>query len=263
MTQAVRTHWQVTFSVWRAMFLREVLARTMANRFAWFWMLAEPVLFVVVMVAVREMMGRARLVIGAEFVPWLIIGLVAFFLFREGVLRSIGAVEANRALFAYRQVKPVDPVIVRCALEGLLKTVVLFILIGGAAMLGYRILPADPLAVILVWGSMWLLGASAGLVISVLASLVAEVGTVARIMMLPMLILSGVIIPLQMLPYQVQQALLYNPVAHGLEMLRLSFFQGYKMIDGVDLLYLWWWALIMLALGLALHLRFATRLKAQ
>jgi capsular polysaccharide transport system permease protein len=259
----VRSHWQVTASVWHAMFMREVLARTMANRFAWFWMIAEPVAFVVVMVAVREMMGRMRMVVGAEWVPWLIVGLVAFFLVREAITRSIGAVDANQALFAYRQVKPIDPVIVRNALEGLLKTIVLLLLIGGAALLGYRTLPADPLMAIFIWVSLWLLGTALGLVVSVASTIVPETGTVIRIMMLPLLLVSGVIVPIQLLPYAAQQLLLYNPIVHGLEMLRLSFFADYRLIDGIDLLYMWWWTLIALALGLALHIRFEMRLKAQ
>lgn len=258
----MRTSWQVTRSVWHAMFMREALARTTGDRFAWFWMLAEPVAFVVIMVLVRELIGRLRLVVGAEWIPWLVLGLVAFFLFREGVLRSLGSVEANRGLFAYRQVKSVDPVLVRNILEGLLKTLVLLMLIAGVALLGYDILPFDPLGAMLVWMSIWLLGLGGGLVISVAGSLVPELGRVVRMMMLPMFLLSGVIIPLQALPYQVQQYLLYNPVAHGLESLRLSFFEHYKPLQGVDMTYLWFWALAMIALGLALHLRFDMRLKA-
>ena len=258
----MRTSWEVTRSVWHAMFMREALARTAGDRFAWFWMLAEPVAFVVIMVLVRELLGRLRLIVGAEWIPWLVLGLVAFFMFREGVLRSLGAVEANRGLFAYRQVKPVDPVLVRNVLEGLLKTLVLLILITGVALLGYDILPFDPLGAMFIWLSIWLLGMGAGLVVSVAGAMVPEVERVVRMMMLPMLLLSGVIIPLQTLPYRVQQYLLYNPVAHGLESLRLSFFEHYQSVQGVDMTYLWFWALAMIALGLALHLRFDMRLKA-
>lgn len=259
----MRTPWQVTWSVWRALFLREAVARTSGDRFAWFWMLAEPILFVVIMVSIRDMLGRIRLITGAEFIPWLIVGLTAFFLFREGVLRSMGAVDANKALFAYRQVAPVDPVLVRNVVEGILKTVVLFILIAGASLLGHDILPSDPLMAMLAWLSLWLLGMGVGLVVSVLVSLVAEIGILVRMMMLPMLILSGVIFPLQNLPHHIQEYVLYNPVVHGLEVLRLAFFGGYKTFNGVDFAYLWYWIIGSTALGLALHLRFAQRLKAQ
>jgi len=34
---------RVTFSVWKAMFLREAVARLSAGRAAWLWLLLEPV----------------------------------------------------------------------------------------------------------------------------------------------------------------------------------------------------------------------------
>jgi capsular polysaccharide transport system permease protein len=259
----MRSPLAVTWSVWRALFLREGTARTSGDRFAWFWMLAEPVAFVVVMVSVRELMGRVRLVVGAEWVPWLLVGVTAFFLFREGLLRSMNAIEANKAMFAYRQVAPIDPVLVRNVVEGLLKTVVLLILVLGASLLGYHILPSNPLGAMTAWLALWLLGMGGGLVVSVAASLVKEIGMVVRMAMLPMLILSGVIVPLQNFPHQVQQYLLYNPVVHGLETLRLAFFHNYKSLSGVEFGYLWYWIIGSVTLGLILHLRFAHRLKAQ
>jgi len=63
---------------------------------------------------------------------------------------------------------------VRNVLEGLLKTLVLFILIAGVALLGYDILPSDPLGAMFVWISIWLLGLGAGLVVSVVGALVPE-----------------------------------------------------------------------------------------
>ena len=263
MTRTERSPWQITWSVWHAMFMREVLARTMQNRFAWFWMLAEPIAYVVIMVWVRELLGRTRFVIGADFVPWLIVGLAPFFLFREGVTRSLGAVRANHGLFAYRQVKPVDPVLIRNVLEGLLKTVVFVILLVGGGLLGYELLPADVLGVLSGWVGLWMLGLGGGLIVSVGATLFDSVDMAVRLSMLPMFLLSGVILPLHMLPHGVQEVLLYNPVLHGVETVRLAFFAGYRSLAGIDPSYLWLWNLVLLALGLALHIRFALLLKAQ
>jgi capsular polysaccharide transport system permease protein len=81
--------------------------------------------------------------------------------------------------------------------------------------------------------------------------------------MLPLLIISGVILPLNNLPHWVQEYLLWNPIVHGLEGLRLSFFDSYRTLDGVDMSYLWFWALSMIAVGLILHIRYQHRLKAQ
>jgi len=263
MSTGIRSPWQVTWSVWQALFIREVLARIMVDRFGWFWMLFEPVSIVAVMVSVRELMGRVRLVIGAEFIPWLIVGITAFLLFRNAMTRSMAAVEANQALFAYRQVKPIDTVLARNAMELVLKFIVLLIMIGVGTLLGMDVLPDDPLGAMGLWVSVWFLGLGGGLILSVAARLVPDVRHIVPMMMMPMMIFSGVIFPIQTLPHSVQEYLLYNPVLHGLELLRLAFFSGYKTMAGLDLDYLWYWNLAMLALGLAMHVRFESRLKAK
>lgn len=262
-TSEMRSPWQVTLSVWHALFIREVLARTTGDRLGWFWMLGEPVALIALMVTIRTFARDRSLIDGVEYIPWLIVGLIAFFLFREGMTRSLSAIAANQALFAYRQVKPIDPVLVRCLLEGIMKTAVLLILISISTLLGYRTLPVDPLGAMFVWFSIWLLGLGTGLTVSVAVRLVPDIDHFIKMLMMPMFILSGAIFPVQTLPHQIQQYLLYNPVLHGLECLRRDFFAGYRSMQAVDLAYLWQWILVLLALGLALHVRFGARLKAK
>jgi capsular polysaccharide transport system permease protein len=260
---AKRSSWQVTLSVWQALFLREALARTTANRFAWFWMIAEPVAYIVIMIAIRTLLfNKAKTIFGAEFVPWMIVGLFGFFLFRENMMRSIGAVDANKTLFSYRQVKPVDPVLVRCYLEGTLKTFIFLLFISFGFFLEIPLLPSSPLSAVGYWMLLWLLGLGIGLILSALSSLVPEVGRVVKMVSLPLMLISGVIFPLNFLSHEVLSFILFNPVVHGLELLRSSFFPLYQPIKGVSLHYLANWTLASLALGLLLHLRFAQKLKA-
>ena len=259
-----RTPWQVTRSVWHAMFIREALARTMADRMAWFWMLFEPIALITVMVLMRAvLMNNIRHIGGADMIPWMIVGLFGFFLIRENMMRPIGAISANKGLFAYRQVKPIDPVLVRCYLEGLLKTFIfsLFIIVG--TLLSVNLVPAAPLEALFIWFSLWCLGLGAGLIFSAFAGLVPEVGIVLRIISMPLLIISGVILPLNFIPYDYLAYVMWNPIVHGLESLRAAFFPMYRTVEGSSLIYLWYWALSMITLGLMLHLRFELKLKRQ
>lgn len=244
--------------------MREFIGRLMADRMAWFWMLAEPILFVLIMIWVRAViMGRDATVANAEFIPWLVVGLLGFFLVRENLLRLMTAVEANSGLFAYRQVKPVDTVLVRGYLEGVMKTVVLMVFILGGILFEIDLIAHDFLYFAYAWMMLWALGLGLGLCSSVLNGLVPEIGKIIRMMSLPLLILSGVIIPLHFFPYDVLQYLMYNPIVHGLEMLRDGMFERYYVVPGTDPLYLWYWVLGANALGLMLHLRFEMRLKAK
>lgn len=261
--KGARTPWQVTRSVWYAMFMREALSRTMADRMGWFWMIFEPVAFIGIMVSIRSFIRGGRLVVNAEFIPWLIAGLMGFMLVREGMLRGMGAIEGNSALFAYRQVQPVDPVLVRNFLEGALRSLVFLIFIGGGLMLGLDMYPDNAVRVMAAWLSLWCLGLGLGLVTSVAATLVPEVGKVIRMLSLPLMILSGVIIPLNSLPHWLLEYLMLNPIPHGLETLRLGFFENYQVVHGTSMLYFWVFTLTLISVGLLMHLRFVDRLKAK
>ena len=261
--KSTRTSWQVTRSVWHALLMREALARTTGNRMAWFWMLFEPAAMIAIMVAIRSVAGGSNIrTSGAEFVPWLICGLFGFFLFRENMMRSIGAVNANKALFAYRQVLPIDPVIIRCFVEGMLKSVifVMFIMIGE--LMGANLFPSNILYALEAWLALWLLGLGAGLSLSASSTLIPEIGKIVQLTSLPLLLMSGVMFPLNFLPYEIQQYLLLNPIVHGLETLRTAFFPLYRSLNGISITYLWLWALSLATFGLMLHLKFAIRFRA-
>lgn len=259
-----RTPWQVTRSVWFAMFMREAVSRTMADRLGWFWMIFEPVALVTIMVLIRtQLRGASRVIINAEFIPWMIIGMMGFFLVREGLNRNKGAVNASKALFAYRQVQPVDAVLVRTFLEGMLRTFIFLLFVIGGLLLSMDMFPDRLILALCSWVSLWALGLGLGLIVSVLCTLIPETGKIIAMVTMPLLIISGVILPLNMLPHSILEYLMYNPIVHGLELLRLGFFENYHVVAGTSALYLWQCVLGANALGLLLHVRYKERLKAK
>ena len=135
-----RSAWQITASVWQALFLREALTRIVSGRAAWFWLLAEPVLHVGYMVLIFAGL-RTRNVGGIDVVVWIIVGMLGFFTFRRTGMQAGNGVNANNSLFTYRQVLPVDAVLVRGALEGFLMALVTAVLLAGAALLGHNVRP--------------------------------------------------------------------------------------------------------------------------
>ncbi|WP_158774135.1 ABC transporter permease [Cobetia sp. L2A1] len=258
-----RSAWAVTRSVWFAMFMREAIGRTMTDRMGWFWMIAEPALLLLVMIGIRSYIRGDKLITNAPFIPWMLVGLLGFFLIRQGMMQGLGAISANKALFAYRQVHPVDGVLVRNALDGMIRTIIFLLFIAGGLMIGTDFRPDNGFQAIGGWLSLWLLGLGLGLVTSVLGTLVPEISKVIRMLNMPLLILSGVIMPLNQLPHYLLEYLMLNPIVHGLEYTRQGFFEGYQVVHGTDMIYFWAWTLSTLALGLLMHVRFKERLKSQ
>jgi capsular polysaccharide transport system permease protein len=250
----------VTLGVWRALFLREILVRMMRGRFAWLWMLIEPLAQVLVMLALFTLGLRSRTVAGGDVVVFLVVGILGFFLVRNVMNRGSGAIEANDDLYAFRQIKPIDVVFVKAMVEGLLGCLLLGVVLAGAGLAGHPVVPADPLAALLALFSLWLLGLGLALVLSVIDVLLPEVGRTIHLLQTPLYLLSGAMIPISSLPLAFRDLLLLNPVVHGLEPLRLAFMPAYHIVPGTDPMYLVDFAVVTIFLGLLLQVRFQRRL---
>lgn len=254
-----RSQIAIVFAVWRALFLREAVTRVSESRAAWLWLLLEPVAHLTIVMVIFSAV-RSRLVAGVEFALFLAVGILAYNLFRNAATRSMAAISANRALFAYRQVKPVDVVLVRAFLEGVIQFFVGTVLLAAMSVFHFDTLPHDPLAVFAIFALFWAFGTGVGLMLSAGSTLVPEVGKLANLFFVPLYFLSGVLYSPTILPPQMRDWLLLNPLMHGLELLRGAFFHNYTLVSGVEVGYLALFACTSVFLGLTLHVRFATRL---
>lgn len=233
-----RSSLSITFSVWRAVFLRESLDRLFDMRAAWFWLLMEPVMHIAFITFVFTAI-RLHTIGGIDTAVWIMVGMLAFFLFRRTALQVMYAVESNQPLFAYRQVKPFDVAIVRAGLEAFLMVIVSTVILAGAAFLGHVTFPRDPLQVAIALFGLWLYGLGFGLVASVLMELVPETEHVLKLVMLPLYLVSGVIMPIMSVPQPYRDLLMINPIAHGLELVRSGFVPYYHMVPETSASYLY------------------------
>lgn len=258
----MRSSLAITFSVWRAIFLRESLDRLFDMRGAWFWLLIEPV-FHIGFFAFLYAAIRMRSVGGIDYTIWIMVGMLAFFLFRRTSIQVMYAVDCNQSLFVYRQVKPFDAAVVRAGLEAFLMVFISATILTVAFLLGHATIPSDPLLVIQASLGLWLFGLGYGLVASVLMELIPELEHLLKILMLPLYLISGVIWPISSIPQPYRDMLMFNPIAHGLELVRIGFVPHYHAVAGVSLGYLYAWVVVYIFIGLALYRRFALKLVMQ
>jgi capsular polysaccharide transport system permease protein len=262
MTEPYRSSLSITISVWRALFLREALTRISGARARWFWIVAEPLAQMAFFAFLLAGLRHTK-VAGTDAYVWIVVGLATFFLFRRSAIQAMWAIDDNKAMFVYRQVRPVDTVIVRAALDGFLNLLIGLVALTLLALMGHDVVPDDPLLVLASVLGIWLLGLGFGLITSVPTVLVQESNVFLSFIMTPLYLVSGTIFPISLVPYPYQDWLAYNPVVHALEAIRLGFSSGYHTIASLDLLYVYTWALVMVFLGLALQIRFSERLISQ
>jgi capsular polysaccharide transport system permease protein len=254
-----RSAWRITWSVWHALLLREAVARMFSRRGAIIWLLMEPVSQIGFMVAMFGLI-RATHVGGMDTALWLTSGMLAFFLFRRVATQGAAAIGANLALYTYRQVRPVDTVLVRSWLEGLVMLLTAIIVFAGEALLGVHLQLEDPLLVLNAILGLWLLGLGWGLAASVASELIPEAKEILNLAMMPLMVISGAVFPLAAIPHGWREWVMLNPIAHGIEAVRAGISPYYHHAPEMSLSFLYAWTLVLIFLGLALQARFRSRL---
>lgn len=260
----MRSSTSIAWAVWKALFLREAVARLSSGRAAWVWILAEPVVHLVFL---NVLFGFAlrQVATGIDGGLFITTGVLGFMIARNSSTRPKDAISANVKLLTYRQVLPIDTVLVRAALEAVLFIVSALFLLSGLGLVAYgdRVIPHDCLLVLLGFSSLWAAGTGLGLLFSVISELFPQAQKIVDMLFRPLYFVSGVMYPASAIPPVYQSWFLLNPLAHGIETIRTGFFPQYHTVSGVSLGYLWGFALFTIGIGLALHVRFATRLVTQ
>jgi capsular polysaccharide transport system permease protein len=245
-----RTPWEIQRTVLFALVLREMKQRVGGQWIGALWTVFEPLAHTMVMVSILGFV-RGNLVAGVEFPVFLVTGLIPYFFFQHLTMRLMDGIEANRGVFAYRQVKPIDALLSRAIVEALMNLLVYTLTLGILAWLGFHVLPALPLELIGVHILIGFFGLSTGLLAAVVAHDRPRVKSFIRISFMPLYFMTGVIFPIHVLPREYLEWLLWNPMLHLVELSRHSFAPQYRPVDGVNLLYPIGCTLLVFAIGLA------------
>jgi capsular polysaccharide transport system permease protein len=262
MMAARQSSLSITFTVWKALFLREAVTRLSARRGAWLWILVEPMAYMAFLMTIFGFVFH-RIISGVDGTMFIATGLLGFFLARNTASQCMGAIGANAALFTYRQVLPIDTVLVRILLEGFVMVLSSILLLAAAGLFGLQVIPHDPLLVIATIAGLWLNGAGLGLMLSLAGELSHTFEVIGRLLFRPLYFISGVMIPAMTHPQPYRGWLFFNPFLHGLELLRGAYFAQYHIAPEASYFYLYSFALVTVFFGLALHVRYADRVVAK
>jgi capsular polysaccharide transport system permease protein len=256
---------KIFFAVERALFLREMDMKISVGKSGLFWTFFEPFLQVFIYIGLKAAILAHRqnafaTTTSYDPIVFLASGFIAFNLFRNILSSSTGAFAANKGLFVYKQVKPIDTLLARAMVHLFLTSVIILIFLGIGFVLHFdNLLPKNTLMVII--GYLWLVLFSIG--IGLLAAVgnvfFISVGKVISISSLLLLLTSAVFFPIQAVPPGVRELLLYNPIVHFMEMIHGFYLVG---LDDryVDYTYMFYWTIVPLFVGLWLYRRLEKRI---
>jgi capsular polysaccharide transport system permease protein len=243
-----------------ALMMREIKTRFGANRLGYFWAIAEPVAAVSIMALMFTLIGRSS-VANIPVALFLLTGMLPFKLFTKLMTQLTSAVNANKALLAYRQVSAIDPVITRIIIELTTYLIVYCIIFSFLAWMGFEVLPHDLLKVLAASALVALLATGLGLMLCSANSYWKDVNKLVGMISMPMMIMSGVMFSATMIPSQYWYLFDWNPIFHAIELSRDAYFSSYVTPLG-SWYYLGKCALVIFSLGLTTfyvnRLRFMT-----
>ena len=211
-----------------ALVLREVNVKFARHRLGYLWAFVEPVAFIAAFSLILSVGGKS-LPAGMPAVPFLITGIIPFFLFRDVATATLRGVSANKALLVYPQVTAFDVMIARFVLETTTAIVIFVVLLGALMGLGVEVRIERPVEAFGWLIAMGLAGFGFGAACGALEPLFPAVERIVPAVVLrPLFWISGLFFTSGMLPPDVRDLALINPLLHMIELLRSAFFHEFE-----------------------------------
>lgn len=252
-----RDFWPKVVRSWRvieAMMLREALTRYGRRSAGFVWAVLNPMLLVIIMMTLFTYLGR-QAAAGEYLSVFFITGIIPVLAWRNAAVQGAGAINSNRGLLNYPQIRPFHIVVARTLLELTISgLIVLLFVVGLWAFMEvpltawieepFTAISAIGCLVFLCYGSA-VLSSQIGRVFQLWGQIMSRVGRV-------LFFTSGLWYTFASLPTGPRALMKYNPLAHNIEWLRDG------VIPGFDSTYYnpWfplWVGLVFLAVGLLLE----------
>jgi capsular polysaccharide transport system permease protein len=244
-----------------AMILREMTTRYGRSAGGYIWAVLEPVAFIAIFSIIFSQLTRDP-ALGRSFPLFFATGVLTFLFYRETADTTSGAFSFNRPLFTYPKVTILDAVLARFTLQIVTLSLVTVIVFSGIyAVEGLR--PHIDLAPVLTaLGLASLIGLAAGTLNCTLFVFFPTWQRVFNLFNRPLFIISGIFFTPEMLPPDIREVLLYNPLVHVIGLMRRGVYQTY------DAEYVSWpliigLPLVVLTVGLILLRRYQGRMLEQ
>ena len=221
-----RSSLQIMRDTVHALLMREIKTRFGNSKLGYFWALAEPAAQASIIAIIFTLLGRNSLA-GVPVALFLISGVMAFKTFSKTLSQLSSGISANKALFAYRQVSPIDPILTRLIIEVATFFIVYIILLSIMYWIGIDVWPQDLLA--LICASSLLITLAVGIALCVNSALLywQDTGKIINMIMMPMFMISGIFFCATMIPAKYWFLFTWNPIFHAIELSRDAFFESY------------------------------------
>jgi capsular polysaccharide transport system permease protein len=252
---------EIQVRVIAALTQREIITRYGRHNIGFLWLFFEPIMFTLGVVALWSAF-HSPLKSDIPIVAFAMTGYSTVLLWRNGASRTAKAIEPNMSLLHHRNVFVFDIFIARVLLEVAGATVAFVVLSTVFSVFGWMDPPVDIPVVVAAWFLLIWFSMALAFIVGALSERYETVERVWHPLSYFMLPLSGAMFMVEWLPQAAQDAVLWVPIVHGVEMLRHGYL-GPWVTTHEDPAYLIVVNLVLTLVGLALMRETARRVEPE
>ncbi|MFN5194454.1 MAG: ABC transporter permease [Cyanobacteriota bacterium] len=200
---------------------REMLLKAGKGDMGLLGVFLEPIALVATLMVLRIFLRQSGTHEHMSPVLWLSLGFVPFFMFSDVAIRSISGVAKNSDLYFYRRIKPLDTLLGSAWMTTQIYGLLLLAVVLMTSILQWSPAIVEPGLAILCSLMIPLLGFGLGLTTLVLGHRLPIMAKLMKTLLRRIMIwTSCTFFSISMIPEPLRPFILWNPLAHGIELLR-------------------------------------------
>ncbi|MFA0473191.1 ABC transporter permease [Vibrio sp. 10N.222.51.E8] len=227
------------FIIWKdvifALFLREIRSK-FNDKLGLGWAILQPVSFILILSIMRGRLDGGETHSMPTFI-FIIYGMVNILFFNSTLNSVSNSIKKNKALFAFRQVKPISSVMSLALLELLMQIFIFILVYIVVYILRIEMRIDDPILMMFCMFQIWLIAVSLGIFFGIVKQFIPEIDKIRTLAMKPLIFISGVFFSLQDIPKNAWVYFDWNPLLHAIELSRQATYSSFGAI-GVSHIYL-------------------------
>jgi capsular polysaccharide transport system permease protein len=241
------------FRLVEAVARREMQIRAAKGSFGVLGVFIEPLALIATFLALRIFLRGSGEGTYMNVVLWLAMGFVPFFMFADIAIKAISGVEKNSELYFYRRLKPLDSLLGNVLLLSQIFGSLLLVFVLGVSLWDWRFSLQNIGLAVFVFVGIAMLGFGVGLVTLIVGHRLPFVAWIMKLFLRRILLwTSCIFFPISIVPDVARPWILWNPIAHGVELMRTAVNPYYPVPD-VSPLYFWAWVVGSVGLGLFIY----------
>ena len=232
---------------------RELQLRAAKGIFGIVGVLIEPLALIATFLALKLFLRGAGDASYMNPALWLGLGFVPFFMFTEIAIKAISGVEKNSDLYFYRRLRPLDSLMGNALLLAQIYAILLALFLLGSAVWEWRLPVQDFGTLVFLFVGIALIGFGVGLSTLIIGHRLPVLAWFIQLFLRRILLwTSCIFFSISIVPDVFRPWILWNPIAHGVELLRAACNPSYP-IPGVSATYFWIWVIGSIGFGLFIY----------